>query len=76
MEVKNQKQVLKLLSAFVIIVSIQTNEQNRKFKHEIYSNMVLSMLSNLQDPEEWVYGAFQDYNLVYSLEQQNFSLCQ
>ena len=27
--------------------------------------MVLSTLSSLQDPEEWVYGAFSDYNLGY-----------
>ena len=25
--------------------------------------MVLSMLSSLQDPKEWVFGAFSDYNL-------------
>ena len=33
MEVKNQKQVLKLFSAPVITIPIQRNEQNRRFKH-------------------------------------------
>ena len=32
MEVENQEQVLKLFSALVIIISVQRNEQNRKFK--------------------------------------------
>ena len=32
MKVKNQKQVLKLFSALVIIISIERNEQNRRFK--------------------------------------------
>ena len=69
MEVKTQEQVLKLFSACVVIISIQRNEQNTGFKHQICSNMVLSMLHSLQDPEEWVvYGAISDYNLDYSLE--------
>ena len=33
MEVENQKQVLKLFSALVIIISIQRNENNRRFKN-------------------------------------------
>ena len=33
MEVKTQKRVLKLFSAFVVIISIQRNEQNTRFKH-------------------------------------------
>ena len=33
MEVKIQEQVLKLFSACVVIISIQRNEQNTKFKH-------------------------------------------
>ena len=33
MEVKTQKQVLKLFSACVVIISIQRNEQNTGFKH-------------------------------------------
>ena len=74
MQVKTQEQVLKLFSACVVIISIQRNEQNIRFKHQICSNMVLSMLSSLQDPEEWVYWAFSDYNLDYSLEKRNFSL--
>ena len=49
-KIKNQKQVLKLFPALVIIISIQRNEQNGRFKHWIYSNMVLNMLSSLQDP--------------------------
>ena len=47
---KTQEQVLKLFSAYVVIISIKRNEQNTRFKHQIYSNMVLSMLSSLQDP--------------------------
>ena len=74
MEVKIQEQVLKLFSACVVIISIQRNEQNTRFKHYICSNMVLSTLSSFQDPEEWVYWAFSDYNLDYSLEKGNFSL--
>ena len=35
MEVKTQEQVLKLFSACVVIISIQRNEQNRRFKHYI-----------------------------------------
>ena len=50
MEVKTQEQVLKLFSACVVIISIQRNEQTTRFNHYIYSNMVLSMLSSLQDP--------------------------
>ena len=50
MEVKTEEQVLKLFSACVVIISIQRNEQNTRFKHQICSNMVLSMLSSLQDP--------------------------
>ena len=50
MEVKTQEQVLKLYSACVVIISIQRNEQNTRFKHQICSNMLLSMLSSLQDP--------------------------
>ena len=50
MEVKSQEQVLKLFSACVVIISVQRNEQNTRFKHQICSNMVLSMLSGLQDP--------------------------
>ena len=52
MEVKTQEQVVKLFSACVVIISIQRNEQNTRFKHQICSNMVLSMLSSLQDPIE------------------------
>ena len=33
MEVKTQEQVLKLFSACVVIISIQRNEQNTRFKH-------------------------------------------
>ena len=33
MEVKTQKQVLMLFSACVVIISIQRNEQNTRFKH-------------------------------------------
>ena len=36
MEVKNQKQVLKLISALLIIISIQRNDQNRRLKHYPY----------------------------------------
>ena len=50
MEVKTQEQVLKLFSTCVVIISIQKNEQNTRFKHSICSNVVLSMLSSLQDP--------------------------
>ena len=65
MEVKTQEQVLKLFSACVVIISIQRNEQNRTW--------FPSMLSSLQDPigsgpEEWVFGAFPDYSLDYSIE--------
>ena len=35
--------------------------------------MVLSMLSSLQDPEEWVFWAFSDYNLDYLLEKKGIS---
>ena len=49
-EVKTQEQVFKLFSACVVIISIQRNGQNTRFKHQICSNMVLSMLSSLQDP--------------------------
>ena len=44
---KNQKQVVTLFSALVIIISFQRNERNRRFKHYIYSDIVLSMLSSL-----------------------------
>ena len=38
-------------SALVIIIPVQRNEKkNKRFKHQIYSNMVLSMLTSLQDP--------------------------
>ena len=50
MEVKTQEQVLKLFSACVVIISIQRNGQNTRFKHKICNNMVLSMLSSLHDP--------------------------
>ena len=33
MEVKTQEQVLKLFSACVVIISIQRNGQNTRFKH-------------------------------------------
>ena len=33
MEIKTQEQVLKLFSACVVIISIQRNEQNTRFKH-------------------------------------------
>ena len=33
MEVKTQEQVLNLFSAYVVIISIQRNEQNTRFKH-------------------------------------------
>ena len=33
MEVKTQEQVLKLFSACVVIISVQTNGQNTRFKH-------------------------------------------
>ena len=49
MEVENQKQVFEAFTALVMIISIQRNEENRRFKHQINSNMVLSMLSSLQD---------------------------
>ena len=48
MNMKNKKQVLKLFSALVIIIHIQGNEQDGRFKHQIYSNMVLSMLRILR----------------------------
>ena len=33
MEVKTREQALKLFSACVVIISIQRNEQNTRFKH-------------------------------------------
>ena len=33
MEVKTQEQVLKLISACVVIISMQRNEENTIFKH-------------------------------------------
>ena len=39
-----------LLSACIVIISIKKNEQTTRFKHQICSNAVLSMLSSLQDP--------------------------
>ena len=84
MEVKTQEQVLKLFSACVVIISIQRNEQNTRFKHQTCSNMVLSMLSSLQDPigsyrilRNGSIGLSQiTINLDYSLEKGNFSLSQ
>ena len=49
-EGKKSKTSFEAFLALVIIVFIQRNEQNRRFKHLIYSNIVLSMLSSLQDP--------------------------